>query len=315
MHKVKQFENRLIVLALTGFSMTAQATAASIYVSNENTGKVSYYDQTTGAAQGVISGFTAPADMAFNSSGSLFIADIGANAVFRYNPGTNLLSVFALVTSAYGVAVDGSGNVYVTSRNGGQVIKFDPNGNQIGSPLSVSRARGIMFDAFDSKLYVVSTPNSDGSGGTDAIEQISTTLSLLNGSFITGNINAPRDVIADASGNIFVSNTGAGSNTGFISQFTSAGVFSAAGVTSLGGPNQLALAAGGNPSYFAEYFNNDVVKCSPSCASFITQGSAGGGTGVHGLALGLTPTLTPEPATLSFIGMGLAGLAFLRRKR
>ena len=69
--------------------------------------------------------------------------------------------------------------MYATDRNGGSIQKFRSAGTSLGS-VAVARARGITFDSSDGNLYVVSTPNSDGFGGTDAIEKVSAGLSVLN---------------------------------------------------------------------------------------------------------------------------------------
>src|ERR1017187_6017465 len=211
----------VVLLTIVCFAIAPGAQAWSLYVSNQVSGIVAAYDSTSGAFQADVGRYSLPAGLTINGNDQ-YVSDLLANTIYSVPLSGGSQSTFITLPGNSGpfqVAFDALGNAYVATLVSGLVYKFDSSGIEIGSPVAVSRARGITYDPVDGNLYVVSTPNSDGFGGIDAIEQLSTSLMVLNPAFITSNmrqggataepaINAPRFIAIDSVGNFSISNTG-----------------------------------------------------------------------------------------------------------
>ncbi len=302
------------------------AQGGSIYVSNQYTGQVDAYDLTSGAYQGQVGIFNAPTGLTMDSSGKLYINELGTGSLLKFDPMTLNLSTFlslpgGATTGPFSVAFDASNNAYVSALNSNQVFKFDSAGVQQGSALSLNRPRGITYSPADGNLYLVSTPI----GGTDTIYKLSTGLSpsLLFQQDASHTLSDPRFLLIDGVGDFQISNTGPnGGNvgTGFIETFQSNGTQVGQYQGNLSGPNEMYLI--GSTLYFTDFFSGDVTKCnlanSPACSVFITN-AGGGPQGALGLVISENTTFTgaavPEPATFGFLGLGLTALAIIRRRR
>lgn len=78
----------------------------------------------------IATGFNAPAGLAFDRLGNLYIANFTSNTIDRINvDGTkSTFSTGSNLKGPIGVAVDPNGNVYVANYNGGTVAKINPAG-------------------------------------------------------------------------------------------------------------------------------------------------------------------------------------------
>jgi tripartite motif-containing protein 71 len=111
-------------------------------------------------------------DMAFDSSGNMYVATNGANAIQKYGVSGNLILQWGTsgsINAAAGIAVDSSGDVFVLDGGNNQILKFDSSGNA-GTPASWSgkgaNNGGTDFNspngivATNGGLYVADTHNN-----------------------------------------------------------------------------------------------------------------------------------------------------------
>lgn len=78
----------------------------------------------------IATGFSAPAGLAFDHNGNLYIANFTSNSIDRISPdGTKTaFSSGSNLKGPIGVAVDASGNVYVANYSGGTLARINPAG-------------------------------------------------------------------------------------------------------------------------------------------------------------------------------------------
>ncbi len=78
----------------------------------------------------IATGFSAPAGLAFDKSGNLYVANFTSNSIDRISPdGTKTpFSTGANLKGPIGVTVDANSNVYVANYNGGTVARINPAG-------------------------------------------------------------------------------------------------------------------------------------------------------------------------------------------
>ncbi len=189
---------------------------------------------------GTAASFNYPAGVAVDSFGNVYVADNTNNMIREISPGgvvTTLagsgLATFANGTgtgaSFYapnGVAVDSSGNVYVADQYNYLVRKITPGGvvstlagsggagsfNATGTAASFNLPQGVAVDSYGN-VYVADNTN-------DLIREISpvgvvTTLAgqagatgATNGPAASALFNNPAGVAVDASGNVYVGDSG-----------------------------------------------------------------------------------------------------------
>ena len=192
-----------------------------------------------------------PYDVAVDSSGNLYIADLGNGRVRKVNAQGVISTLASGIGHARGLAVDANGNVYVANGWGyNQVLKIDSSGNV--SVVAGTGASGL---------------SGDGGPATAAL------------------FSAPPGVAVDAAGNLYVADHGNHrvrkvSTLGTITTLAGSGRPDlsgdggpAAGAT-LKGPTALAMDSSGS-LYIADSGNSRVRRISPQ--GIITT-VAGGGT-------------------------------------
>jgi streptogramin lyase len=253
--------------------------------------------------QGVGASFDAPAGVAVDAAGNVYVADEYNNQIRKISP-TGFVSTLAgngntgssngagTAASFYyptGVAVDVAGNVYVADWNNNMVRMIDPlgvvttlAGNGIaGYPngpvpgANLDYPYGIAIDA-TGNLYV-------GSEGLNLIEKISPSgvvvtlagkegdIGDANGTVSEASFFSPLGVAVDAAENVYVADYGNNlirkiSPSGDVSTLAGSGAYGSTNSTataSFNSPNGVAVDDIGD-IYVADYFNNVIRAISPS---------------------------------------------------
>jgi trimeric autotransporter adhesin len=268
-----------------GANGVAVDSAGNVYVTDASNHTVRKIVPATGvstviAGTGVLgfSGDTGPAvsarlntprGVAVDAAGNVYIADTSNHRIRKIDTsgtittiagtgtgtfgGDNAAATAARVNSPQGVAVDSAGNVFIADTSNNRIRKIDTGGN-------------------------ISTVAGNGTGGylADNVPATST------------RINAPRGVVVDGSGNIYIADTSNNrirrvSAGGTITTFAGTGSASfsgdggAATSATLRGPQAVALDASGD-LYIPDTVNHRVRKVSGGIISTI------GGTGSAGYA-------------------------------
>ena len=144
-----------------------------------------------------------PADVAVNSSGQFYVAELFDGSVSRFDSdGSNRTVINGSLNFPYAVSVDSSDNVHIADTNNNQIIKVLTNGTQITiAPTiggrSLNGPQGVAADSAGN-IYVSDTGNNqivklapNGSGGYTATV-------LMN------SISAPNKIKVDKAGHLFV---------------------------------------------------------------------------------------------------------------
>jgi sugar lactone lactonase YvrE len=254
---------------------------ASVYVYGTGTGPQVAFNAGTISTLG--GGFDAPAGVAVDASGNVYVADFQGKAVDEMSAGCASSTCVTTLGGGFGqvngVAVDGSGNIYVADWSDGAVQEM-PAG--CASPGCVTRLggvfgnpRGVAVDGIGN-IYIADESDS-------ALYEMppgcasSSCVTTLGGGF--GNLEG---VAVDANGNIYVADGGNRAVEEVPSGCTAA-VYTAGNctITTLGGgfvfPASVALDPSGNV-YVADVTDDSAVKEIPSgCVSsncVITLGGA-----------------------------------------
>jgi streptogramin lyase len=265
----------------------------AIFVSDIGTSTIDRIDPTTGtvttfSGNGVGSGpsLNRPFQMAFNASGTLFVADgqtpngnstgviaidaAGNRTLVVGNNGSsnNLFKQFIA-----GLALDSKGNIFVSAPTGGTIYSA---GLGTATPLTtaVAAPQGLAF-GHDGKLLAI-----NGSPSNPTIYSIDPT---------NGNTNSLSD------------NNGAGTGPAY-------NVLR--GITV--GPD--------GTIYATDVGNNEIFRVDPATGDrIIVSGNGIGGTTFGGLSYGIAvyPTIAtiPEPSSVVLLGLGAAGLMLIRSQR
>ena len=273
-----------------------------------------------------------PQGVAVDASGNVYIADAGNSRIRMVTKSTGNISTVAgngsfgysgdggLATSArlyypYGVAVDASGNVYIAD-TGNHRIRMVTNPGSSGTISTVAgngtagfsgdgqlatsalhTPFGVAVDA-SGNVYIADTGNSRIRMLTKSTGVISTVAG--NGSFgysgdgglaTSAQLNAPRGIAVDASGNVYIADTGNcrirmvtnPGSSGTISTVAGNGSFGYSGdggrATSagLGYPFGVAVDASGNvyiPGYILHRIRM-VMKSTGNITTVVGDGTAG----------------------------------------
>ncbi len=296
--------------------------------------------------------FNSPIGVFVDASGNIFVADrfnhriqkFPANSTSSTN-GTTVAggngsgSAANQLSSPTGIYVDGQGNIYVADRNNNRIQRFPANstsstngttiagGNGVGSAANQLNAPyGVYLDA-SGNLLVVDNGNHRiqkfPSGSTSSTN--ATTVAGGNGFGSAANqLNSPRSLFIDLSGNFYVADY----SNNRVQKFPSSSTSSTSGVTVAGGngsgsaSNQLnspfaAWVDGSGNIYVADQGNNRVhlwatgapgTTYSPSSnGSFTAQVTDLNGCAATTNAISVDPNLTPSvniAANLSTICSG-----------
>jgi streptogramin lyase len=177
---------------------------------------------STGTSLAGNSGYESQPDLPFPSSIAL---DGAGNAWFGAEGRTakvtpaGVITSFTCCQSASGIALDHGGNVWLSDYSGSSIVELDSS----GSPLqTLSGVAGIDYpkaiaidgsgNAWVSDYHAASV--SAVTGATSG--PVSTAISPSNGFGLDANLSGPIGLAFDASGNLWVANSGANSITQFV---------------------------------------------------------------------------------------------------
>ena len=217
------------------------------------------------------------AGVAVDLSGTIYIATPDANSIFRVDPFTNIITVFAgganggfggdggladtaKLAGPVGVGVDDSGNVYIADNGNDRIRKVDI-------------ASGII-----STIAGTGIPGFSGD----------------NGPATAAKLNGPSDVAVDAAGNVYIADRQNNrirkitAGTGIISTFAGSGPANSssgfsgdngpADSAKLAQPNSVTVDGFGNV-YIADLSNNRIRKVSNGIITTIAGSGPGESTG------------------------------------
>jgi streptogramin lyase len=184
------------------------------YIYGTGVGPQVVFPSNTGV-QTLGGGFSGPSDVAVDANGNIYVADNGNNSVKEISPGCSSSSCVKTLASGFapgGVAVDGSGNVYVTDYTNNAVNEI-PAGCTTSSCVTTLGGGfyGPGFVAVDGNgnVYVTDVDNTDNPQGNGWVKEIppgcisSSCVVTLPGEFLY-----PAGVAVDASGDVYVADTG-----------------------------------------------------------------------------------------------------------
>jgi len=289
---------------------------------DQTTGNTVSVGTFAGVREGFLNGeaslatFDLPRDVAVDSSGNKYVADVTNHAIRKITPAGVVITLAGSGSSGFsngtgtaatfsapsGVAVDGSGNVYVADGNNYAIRKITPAGvvstiagsrspgftNGTGTAATFYLPRGVAVDG-SGNVYV-------GDAGNNAIRKItpagvvstlagSGSLGFGNGTGTAATFSAPNGVAVDGSGSVYVADTG----NNAIRKITPAGVVStlagsvSSGFTNGTGtaatfyyPSDVAVDNSGNV-YVAEFGNNAIRKITPAGVVSTLAGSGSPG--------------------------------------
>lgn len=153
--------------------------------------------------------FVAPVDVASDSRGRVFVADMGLRQVLVLDTqGFELRTLkrsdgSAQFPSPYGLAIDDSGRIYVSDVIARSISVFDSNEKFLFTVThpDLVRPTGLAADTENDRLYVVDTPSHK-----IAIFDLKGNLVKFIGERgdAAGQFNYPTDVDVDSQGNLYV---------------------------------------------------------------------------------------------------------------
>jgi sugar lactone lactonase YvrE len=160
-------KNKKLLATCLVFVCCFVALADDIYVSVEDTARLVKFDSNGNGTKlpmptGVL---CTPNQLAFDSAGNLYFADLCASIIGRYDThGTTSIFASNNIAQPSGVAFDKQGNLFVLNRYNNSIWKFDPQGNGtfFASSTNLVLPLNLTFDD-NGNLYVANT-----GGGTIA---------------------------------------------------------------------------------------------------------------------------------------------------
>ena len=245
-------------------------------------------DAVTGAVQPRIQ---QPYGIAVDSLGRIFVADVTARGVHRFDPEQGsytfiTTTVRPSLRSPIGVALDERGDLYISDSELGVVVVISPNGRErLRIRAGLQRPTGLVYDAVRGLLWVVDTQANrivafDRTGRQRA--------AFGRRGSAEGEFNFPTNIAVAKDGTLYVTDA----LNVRVQVFTSDGVFlrqfgrHGDGVGDLARPKGIALDSDGHV-FVVEGLYDVVNVFDPEGHSLISVGSAGRGRGEFWLATGI----------------------------
>ncbi len=184
-------------------------------------------------------GLSEPIGLAFDTSGNLYVANLGNNTISKVTPGgtvSTFVPASAGLSGPLSLAFDASGNLYVGNDDTGTINEVTPSGavsTFVPASARLSRPSCLAFDS-SGNLYV-------GCQGTSTISKVTPDGTVSTFVPASAGLSDPNGLAFDASGNLYIANT----VNGTISKVTPGGTVSTL-VSGLSEPAGLAFDASGN---------------------------------------------------------------------
>lgn len=253
------------------------------------------------------SSWKTPMGIDVDSSGAIYVADAGANAVYRYasTSDTAPATVGTGLSAPRDVKVDAAGNVYIADSGNGRVVKVPIVSGSLSSSgqttlySSTSSNTGLALDLLNN-LYIADAGNS-------RILEIASAAGSPNASFIRtvgSGFTYPVALSTDSSGNVYVVDQGNSSSNDVYEIVSAGGAQNALG-TGYSSPAGIAVDASGSV-YVGDTGNDRLLKV-PSEGGSINPNDAtsvGGSIAApHGVAVDGSGNLYVTDSTNSTVAL------------
>ncbi|MGG1943808.1 NHL repeat-containing protein [Trinickia sp. NRRL B-1857] len=244
---------------------------------------------TWGAANGqaAVATFNDPCGVFVDAAGNAYVADTGNHLIRKIDASGNVTTLAATTHFDFpnGLTVDASGNVYIADSGDNLIRKMDPNGNVTtlagsstggaangrGTAASFNFPTGLAVDA-SGNVFVADMGNNlirkiDPSGNVTTLAG-SGAQGSANGLGTTASFKSPRGLALDASGNLYVADSGnnvirkidaSGNVTTFAGSGAKGSVNAQGTAASFSAPSGVSLDTSGNV-YVADSGNNLIRK-------------------------------------------------------
>ena len=221
----------------------------SLYIADVNNNRIRKVDLTTNIITTVVGGGTdpgegvlatnaqlsAPYGVAVDGQGNIYIGDVGNNRIRKVDLTTNLINTVAgggtdpgegvLATNAqlsapYGMAVDGQGNLYIADAGNNRIRKVDTSGiittvvggtaGWVDGPLASGQLNApfdVTVNAQGTLLYIADF----GNNRLRKVDLVAGTIETeIQASPPITTLSAPRGVVVDSQGDVYVGVSGGG---------------------------------------------------------------------------------------------------------
>ena len=259
----------LVTAALIVGTIPAYATSISpgdILVVDEDLGVVRHYTNSGSDLGLFASGLSAPAWIASDQNGNIYVSEYGGAKIDKFSPSGNILLVITTLYTPGGVAIGSDGSIYVAHYDRGAIHRYSAVGTDLGIFATYAGCEtgcGTDFIKFDSagNLYV-----SDFQP-VGRIRLISPTGGDLGNFVVAGGVEG---MAFDATGNLLVSNY----LNGIIQMYSPTG--EDLGVFAPIGSGFYGLAFDNQGNLYSSVTNSGMIE------KFSSSGAALGGFGIGG---------------------------------
>jgi len=191
----------------------SSAAAQNLFVSGRDTQGGEIYKFTWDGQQSIFaSGLYKPWDMAFDSTGNLFVVDymilnsdrVGNAAVFKITPSGPLTIVASRLSYASSLAVNRAGILFVADYDSGIIYKYKPDGSRATFATGLYHPVGLAFDSAGNLVVVDNSAGNIYQGGIYKYKPDGSRVTLA--ALVQGD--RPADLAFDNMGNLFMGDLG-----------------------------------------------------------------------------------------------------------